>query len=233
MSNLSTTSNKTVSLLTEAIDFDNYQANVQVNKDTGDKKYYIEGIFIQCNVLNKNNRIYPKEVIQANVESYIENYVKQNRAVGELGHPSTPQINETLISHKFLYLRENGNDYVGKAEIISEGNGKIVRGLMDAGIKLGVSTRALGSTITNKLGQNVVSKDFRLITAGDIVFEPSAPEAFVENLMENKEWIWENGVLREEVLDIAKQRVKTKNYEELSDVFSWIINNTIKGYRKQ
>ncbi len=223
-----------LTLLTEALDLDNYQSNIQIDK-SGEKKYYIEGIFIQCNVLNRNNRIYPKDVIRYDVESYIENYVKQHRAVGELGHPNSPEINLPLISHKFVSLRENGNDYVGKAEIISAGMGLIAKGLMDAGVKLGVSTRAVGTVTPNKLGQNVVSKDFHLISAGDIVYEPSAPSAFVENLMEHSSWIWENGVLKEESLESAKNRVdylsKTRQLQdsELSAVLKWVINNN-KGY---
>ncbi len=151
------------------------------------KNYYIEGIFLQSNVLNKNGRIYPKEILQNEVARYVSTQVSQNRAVGELGHPAEATINLDRTSHKIIDLREDGNNWFGKALILDTPYGKIVKNLLDAQVKLAVSSRGLGSLRKTQSG-NVVQSDLKLVTAGDIIHDPSAPSAFVNGIMEGVEW---------------------------------------------
>ena len=153
-----------------------------------DKKYYITGIFIQTEQKNRNGRVYPKSIMEREVHRYTNDYIKENRAFGELGHPSGPGINLHLASHLIKDLREDKNDYIGIAKIIDTPNGKIVKTLIDEGAKIGVSTRALGS-LTRKEGIDYVNEDLHLATAGDIVADPSAPDAFVRGIMEGVEWV--------------------------------------------
>lgn len=160
------------------------------------KKYFIEGIFLQSNIKNHNGRIYPKEILQKEVRRYIKERVEMNRATGELGHPSNPSINLDRISHKIEWLKEDGDNFIGRARILDTPYGKIVKNLIDEGVEFGVSSRGLGSVKQNN-GSNIVCEDFYLVTPADIVSEPSAPDAFVTGLMENKEWAWDNGRLVE------------------------------------
>ena len=173
------------------------------------KNYFIEGVFMQANVKNRNGRLYPKEILQKEAKRYEQNYIKQSRAFGELGHPEGPTVNLDRVSHLIEELYPEGHNIIGKAKILDTPNGKIVKELLNAGAKLGVSSRGMGTL--EKRGQtNVVKDDFYLATAGDIVADPSAPEAFVEGIMEGKEWIWDNGVLRES--EVARiQRVASEN----------------------
>jgi hypothetical protein len=193
-----------------------------------DKKYFIEGIFLQADVKNRNGRIYPYEIMSKQVNEYIEKYVNDNRALGELGHPTNPSINYDCASHKIVSLREESKNFIGKAKIMDTPKGKIVKTLMDEGVKMGASSRALGS-LKEINGTKVVQEDFHLITAADIVSDPSAPDAFVSNLMENKEWIWENGnliVIEKEIktsINTLSKKGKL-NEENLLKVFNYILS---------
>ena len=178
-------------------------------KENGQKDYKIKGVFMQGEIKNRNGRVYPMQVLDEQVKKYNENYVKQNRAYGELGHPSGPTINLERVSHMITDLNKEGNNYIGEAKIMDTPYGKIVKNLMDEGAKLGVSSRGMGSLKQNGNSQ-VVQKDYHLATAADIVADPSAPDAFVEGIMEGKEWVWDNGVLREaQVNEYRKEIYKT------------------------
>jgi hypothetical protein len=187
------------------------------DKENGAKSYFIEGIFMQGDVKNRNGRVYPSEVLARETKRYNVEYVKKNRAYGELGHPQGPTINLERVSHMITELNQDGNNFVGKAKIMCETPyGKIVKSLMDEGAQLGVSSRGMGS-LKEKGGTAEVQKDFYLATAADIVADPSAPDAFVSGIMEGKEWIWDNGIIRESEIAIAEQTIEKasrKNLEE-------------------
>ena len=176
----------------------------------GKKSLYIEGVFLQGNIKNRNGRMYPMETLQKEVGRYIKEQVAQGRAVGELGHPDSPTVNLDRVSHKIMSLKESGSNFIGKAKILeSTPMGKIASSLLSEGVKLGVSSRGIGSLKPTKEGFNVVSDDFMLATAADIVADPSAPDAFVEGIMEGKEWVWEGTILRERKAEEIKSRVDT------------------------
>ena len=176
----------------------------------GKKSLYIEGVFLQGNIKNRNGRMYPMETLQKEVGRYIKEQVDQGRAVGELGHPDSPTVNLDRVSHKIMSLKESGSNFIGKAKILeSTPMGKIASSLLSEGVKLGVSSRGIGSLKPTKEGFNVVSDDFMLATAADIVADPSAPDAFVEGIMEGKEWVWEGTILREKKAEELKKRVDT------------------------
>ena len=178
-------------------------------KENGQKDYKIKGVFMQGEIKNRNGRVYPMQVLDEQVKKYTDNYVNQNRAYGELGHPSGPTINLERVSHMITDLTKDGTNYIGEAKIMDTPYGKIVKNLMDEGAKLGVSSRGMGSLKQNGDSQ-VVQKDYHLATAADIVADPSAPDAFVEGIMEGKEWVWDNGVLREaQVNEYRKEIYKT------------------------
>ena len=176
-------------------------------KENGQKEYKIKGVFMQGEIKNRNGRVYPMQVLDEQVKKYNENYVKQNRAYGELGHPSGPTINLERVSHMITDLTKDGTNYIGEAKIMDTPYGKIVKNLMDEGAKLGVSSRGMGSLKQNGNSQ-VVQKDYHLATAADIVADPSAPDAFVEGIMEGKEWVWDNGVLREAQVNEYKKEIQ-------------------------
>jgi len=185
------------------------------NTSTG-KNYFIEGIFMQSETKNRNGRIYPKHILEREVSRYNSNYVAKNRAFGELGHPDSPQINLDRVSHMITKLYPDRNDFIGKAKIIDTPYGVTVKRLLDAGANLGVSTRGVGSLKTVN-GYQLVTDDFHLATAADIVADPSAPDAFVRGIMEDKEWTLKNGIWSEQQFDQAKQQLNeaTRNdYEE-------------------
>jgi len=195
-------------LITEVMD----EGSVEfiTEERNGQKSHYIKGVFMQAEQKNRNGRVYPKKVLDEQVQKYINNYVIQNRAFGELGHPEGPVVNLERVSHMIKELNEDGNNWVGKAKIMDTPYGKIVKNLIDEGAKLGVSSRGMGS-LRNVKGTNVVQDDFYLATAADIVADPSAPEAFVEGVMEGKEWVWDNGVIKErEIENIKKELVEAK-----------------------
>ena len=183
-------------------------------KENGQKDYKIKGVFMQGEIKNRNGRVYPMQVLDEQVKKYNENYVKQNRAYGELGHPSGPTINLERVSHMITDLTKEGNNYIGEAKIMDTPYGKIVKNLMDEGAKLGVSSRGMGSLKQNGNSQ-VVQKDYHLATAADIVADPSAPDAFVEGIMEGKEWIWDNGVLREAQVNEYKEEISKTSKADL------------------
>ena len=176
-----------------------------VEQRNGKKSMYIEGIFLQGNIKNRNGRMYPAEVLRKEVARYNESNIVSGRALGELGHPDGPTVNLDRVSHKIDSLKENGNNFIGKAKILGTPMGKIASSLIEEGVKLGVSSRGIGSLKPTKEGFNVVGEDFMLATAADIVADPSAPDAFVEGIMEGKDWVWDGGVLRE------KFAIKTYN----------------------
>jgi hypothetical protein len=171
----------------------------------GKKNFYIEGVFLQSEIENRNHRVYPKAVLAREVSRYVNEFVDKNRAYGELGHPDSPNINPERISHRIVSLKENGNNFVGKALVCPTPYGDIVRGIMESGGALGVSSRGMGSLKPIKEStKQMVQDDFYLATAGDVVVDPSAPDAMITGIMENKQWIWDNGIIKE--ADIAKIR---------------------------
>ncbi len=184
--------------------------------EKGEKDYYIEGIFMQSEIKNRNGRIYPKQVIQEEVKRYNKEFVEKSRAFGELGHPEGPTINLDKVSHLITKLEEDGNNYVGRAKILSTPNGQIVKNLIDDGAKLRVSSRGLGS-LESKGNAQYVKDDFQLATAGDIVADPSAPEAFVEGIMEGVEWVMENGILKAVEVEQMQKELKSARLNKLEE----------------
>ena len=181
-------------LITEEIE----NVEVIVEQVNGKKSLFIEGVFLQGNITNRNGRMYPISTLAKEVERYNENFVQKGRALGELGHPDGPTVNLDRVSHKICSLRQEGNNFIGKAKILeSTPMGKIAASLLGEGVKLGVSSRGVGSLQTTNEGYKVVGEDFALATAADIVADPSAPDAFVDGIMEGKEWVWDNGILKE------------------------------------
>ncbi len=180
-----------------------------VEQKNGKKSLYIEGVFLQGDIKNRNGRMYPMETLRKEVARYNESNVQSGRALGELGHPDGPTVNLDRVSHKIVSLRESGSNFIGKAKILSTPMGKIASSLIDEGVKLGVSSRGIGSLQMNKEGCNIVGNDFMLATAADIVADPSAPDAFVEGIMEGKEWIWDGGILREKLAEQTQRKINT------------------------
>ena len=199
----------TVKLISEAVEEVEY---ITEEKDDGGKNYKIRGIFMQADIKNRNGRVYPMEVLDEEVRKYNKNFIKQNRAFGELGHPDGPTVNLERVSHMITSLKPDGKNFIGEAKIMDTPMGKIVKNLMDEGAKLGVSSRGMGS-LRQKGGANVVSDDFYLATAADIVADPSAPNAFVEGIMEGKEWVWNNGALVEAHVADLKKRFDVKKHQ--------------------
>ena len=176
-------------------------------KENGEKKYIIEGVFAQADTKNRNGRIYPKAIMERAVGKYVTEQVNKKRAVGELNHPEGPTVNLDKVSHLITELKFNGNDVVGKAQILDTPMGRIVKGLLEGGVQLGVSTRGMGS-LENRNGAMVVKDDFILSTV-DIVQDPSAPEAFVNGIMEGVDWVWNNGILSPQVIEKMETEIKT------------------------
>ena len=172
----------------------------------GKKNYFIEGIFLQAELKNRNNRMYPLRTLQKEVAKYSENYIDKGRALGELGHPDGPSINLDRDSHKIISLKEDGNNFIGKAKLLDTPMGRIAKDLLGEGVKLGVSSRGMVS-IRKEENCNVVMDDFMLATAADIVADPSAPDAFVNGIMEGKEWVWDNGLLKEATVAEIKTEI--------------------------
>jgi hypothetical protein len=173
------------------------------------KKLYIEGVFLQGEIKNRNGRMYPMSTLAKEVGRYNETFVNKGRALGELGHPDGPTVNLDRVSHKITSLVQEGNNFKGKAQILSTPMGKIASSLLDEGVMLGVSSRGVGSLQTTSEGHKVVGEDFQLATAADIVADPSAPDAFVNGIMEGREWVWEGGILREQLAETTKKRINT------------------------
>jgi hypothetical protein len=181
------------------------------------KEYFIEGIFLQSAIQNRNGRMYPESVMDKEVARYMKECVETNRAYGELGHPSNPQINLDRVSHLIVNLRKEGTNYIGKAKILETPMGQIARGLLDGGANLGVSSRALGSLQANNEGVQIVQDDFMLSTAADIVADPSAPDAFVRGIMESKEWVFVDGKFVEQHIEEAKSFIKKTSSRQLEE----------------
>lgn len=199
-------------LITETIE----DIRVITEERGGKKNLYIEGVFLQAELKNRNGRMYPMGTLNREVGAYNENYVAKGRALGELGHPDSPTINLDRVSHKIVSLRAEGTNFIGKAQILETPMGKIAKSLLESGVTLGVSSRGIGS-IEERNGVNVVKDDFMLSTAADIVADPSAPDAFVQGIMEGKEWIWSNGMLEEKVINSYKRAINNASSNSLTE----------------
>ena len=186
------------------------------SKENGKKDYFIEGVFMQADIKNRNGRIYPKEIMAKEVNRYVKEFVNEQRAFGELGHPEGPTINLDKVSHMITELHEDGTNWVGKAKILSTPNGEIVKNLINDGAKLGVSSRGLGS-LEQKSDAQYVKSDFQLATAGDIVADPSAPDAFVDGIMEGVEWIMDNGILKRQEMESMREVLKNEKQIRLEE----------------
>jgi len=186
--------------------------------DNEPKSYHIQGVFMQAEIKNRNGRMYPQEMLNREIERYRTEYVEKNRAFGELGHPDGPTINLDRVSHMITELRMDGTNFYGKAKILSTPNGNIVKALIDEGARLGVSSRGMGSIRTEGIDVQVVQDDFYLATAADIVADPSAPDAFVNGIMEGKEWVWQNGILREKDVESIKKTILKAHQKDLKKV---------------
>ena len=182
---------------------------VIVEQRNGKKNLFIEGVFLQGEIKNRNGRMYPIQTLANEVNRYNENFVQKGRALGELGHPDGPTVNLDRVSHKITSLRQEGNNFIGKAQILSTPMGNIAKSLLGEGVKLGVSSRGVGSLNKCSEGYSVVGEDFTLATAADIVADPSAPDAFVNGIMEGKEWVWDGGILRERYAEKTYKRINT------------------------
>ena len=180
-----------------------------VENKNGKKSMYIEGVFLQADMKNRNGRVYPMETLRREVGRYSENHITSGRALGELGHPEGPTVNLDRVSHKIVSLKESGSNFIGKAKILGTPMGKIASSLIEEGVKLGVSSRGVGSLQQTKEGYSVVGEDFQLATAADIVADPSAPDAFVSGIMEGKEWVWDGGILREKYAQKTYKQINT------------------------
>lgn len=212
-------------LITEMFDDVKYLTEKTEN---GKKNLYIEGTFLVGDTVNKNNRMYKMDTLRNEVNRYTEEFVKTNRALGELGHPDTPTLNLERVSHKIVSLKEDGNTFYGKALILETPYGVIVKNFIDSGVNLGVSSRAMGSVSMTKEGYNLVQDDLRLATAADIVADPSAPGAFVNGIMENKEWLFVEGRYIEQDIDNAKKQIRQASKQQLESVALKLFENFIR-----
>lgn len=202
-------------------------AEYLIEETNGKKDYKIRGIFLQSDVKNKNGRVYPREILVREVNRYNKDFVERKRAFGELGHPDGPTINLERVSHMITKLASSGKDFIGEAKIMNTPYGKIVKGLIDEGAQMGVSSRGMGS-IMNRNGVNYVKDDFYLATAADIVADPSAPDAFVEGIMESREWTWENGILKEKDIEAWKHQVRNAKQKALEEVKLKVFESFLK-----
>ena len=185
---------------------------------SGGKNYFIEGIFMQANKKNRNGRIYPTEILQKEAKRYTTEFIKKKRAFGELGHPDGPTVNLERVSHMIEELEEVGQNFMGRAKVLDTPYGKIVKNLIDEGAQLGVSSRGMGSLKAGRNGISEVQGDFYLATAADIVADPSAPDAFVHGIMEGKEWIWDNGLLKETQIQKYKDKIEKSSRKDRENV---------------
>ena len=199
-------------LITEQIE----SVEFLIEENGSKKNHFIEGIFLQSDIKNRNGRVYPMNVLEKEVQRYSESYISKDRALGELGHPEGPTVNLDRVSHKIVSLQKEGSNFIGKAKILDTPMGKIAKNLIDEGVKLGVSSRGVGS-LQEKSGVNYVRDDFMLATAADIVADPSAPDAFVEGIMEGKEWVWNNGILTERHISSIKKGLDAATWHNLQE----------------
>ena len=212
---------KLITELNESVEF------IVEKNESGDKSHFIKGIFMQAEQKNRNGRMYPVQVLRNEVNRYNEEYVKKNRAFGELGHPDGPTINLDRVSHMIKDIQEDGsNNFIGKAKIMDTPYGKIVKNLIDEGANLGVSSRGMGSLKADRRdGAQIVQDDYRLATAADIVADPSAPNAFVQGIMEGREWVWDNGVLREQDIVEYKEEIEKEHRSRLEEAKLRVFKN--------
>lgn len=203
----------------------------ELNEETGKKSHFIEGVFLQSNLKNRNGRLYPKEVMQKEVARYTKESIEKKRAYGELGHPDGPTVNLDRVSHMIVGLKEDGDNYIGRAKILDTPMGRIVKELIDEGASLGVSSRGLGS-LKERNGVNEVQEDFMLATAADIVADPSAPDAYVQGIMENKEWTFVNGIWQEKELEESKELIRAASTKELEAVKLQVFENFLTKLSK-
>ena len=203
----------------------------ELNEETGKKSHFIEGVFLQSNLKNRNGRMYPKEVMQKEVARYTAEAIDKKRAYGELGHPEGPTVNLDRVSHMIVGLKEDGDNYIGRAKILDTPMGRIVKELIDEGASLGVSSRGLGS-LKERNGINEVQSDFMLATAADIVADPSAPDAYVQGIMENKEWTFVNGIFQEKELEESKEMIRAASTKELEAVKLQVFENFLSKLSK-
>jgi hypothetical protein len=213
-------------LITEEIE----KVKVITEEKNGIKSLFIEGIFLQANRPNRNKRLYEMRTLEREVKRYNENFIQKGRALGELGHPDGPTLNLDRVSHKITMLERKDNDFIGKAKILETPMGKIASSLLGEGVMLGVSSRGVGSLIPTNEGYSLVGEDFMLATAADIVADPSAPDAFVNGIMEGKEWCWDGGILREKAAEVAKRKINTlvdqkRLNEKKLDLFNEFLSN--------
>ena len=195
---------------------------------SGQKNHFIEGIFLQGDLKNRNGRMYPVGLLEREVTKYDQSYIQKGRALGELGHPEGPTINLDRVSHSITSLRKEGTNFVGKARILDTPMGRIAKSLLDEGVKLGVSSRGLGS-LKEQNGMKVVADDFMLATAADIVADPSAPDAFVNGIMEGREWVWENGLISEQKLERIKHQIDNAAHQQLEERKLFAFNQFLKN----
>ena len=213
-------------LITEVND----NINLVTEEVNGEKQYHIDGIFMQAEQKNRNGRVYPQKTLMKEVQRYNNEYVKTNRAMGELGHPDGPQLNLERVSHLIKELRVDGNDIYGRAKILDTPYGKIVKDLVKEGVKIGVSSRGMGS-LKQVNGINEVQEDFNL-AAVDIVADPSAPDAFVEGIMEGKEWVWENGILTARRIESYKKQIKSASKSNLEEAKLYAFADFLSNFMK-
>ena len=206
-----------------------FDSKFLIEEIDGKKQFKIKGVFLQADIKNRNGRVYPKEILQKEVSRYNREFINKRRAFGELGHPDGPVVNLERVSHMITDLHPDGHNFVGEAKVMDTPYGKIVKNLINEGAQLGVSSRGMGSLVRGRGGVNEVGRDFYLATAADIVADPSAPDAFVEGIMENKEWVWDNGVIKERDIEEWKKYIneakRLRLAEAKADVFKKFIEN--------
>ena len=213
-------------LITETIE------NIEVLKEdngNGKKDYKIRGVFMQADIKNRNGRVYPVDTLAKEVKRYTNEFINKKRAFGELGHPDGPTVNLERVSHMITSLKPEGKNFIGEAKVMDTPYGKIVKNLIDEGAQLGVSSRGMGS-IQRMSGKNVVGNDFYLATAADIVADPSAPDAFVEGIMEGKEWVWDNGVLKSMEVELYKEEIERTKRKELAEVKAKVFKDFLSKF---
>ena len=203
-------------------------AQYLVEETNGKKSYKIKGVFLQSDIKNRNGRIYENDILTKEVDRYSKEFIDKKRAFGELGHPDGPTVNLERVSHMITSLKPEGKNFIGEAKVMDTPYGKIVKGLIDEGAQLGVSSRGMGSLV-QKNGANYVGKDFYLATAADIVADPSAPDAFVEGIMENKEWVWDNGIIKEKDIDAWKSEIQRAKATALAEAKVKVFKNFLKN----
>jgi hypothetical protein len=213
-------------LITETIE--DIEVLTEANANGG-KSYKIKGVFMQADIKNRNGRVYPVQTLAKEVARYTKEFINKKRAFGELGHPDGPTVNLERVSHMITSLKPEGKNFIGEAKVMDTPYGKIVKNLIDEGAQLGVSSRGMGS-IQSMQGKNIVGKDFYLATAADIVADPSAPDAFVEGIMEGKEWVWDNGILKSMEVEQYKEELERTKRKELAEVKANIFKDFISKF---